>query len=266
MTSIQAIILGVIQGVSEFLPISSSGHLVFVPLLFGWEVQDRVFDVVVHLGTLLAVFVYFRKKIVDIFYACIRFRTPSFERMLGIALVVSTIPAGIVGFVWGDWIGVHARSASVIGYSFIFWGLILLIADRYANKVPIPRTLSALRLKDALFIGCAQIISLIPGTSRSGITMTAGLFRKFSRTAAAEFSFFMSIPITVLAGAVAIKDVMMNEVVGIHMSIMAIGLISSLVSGFLSIWIVLAVVKRMSYAPFVWYRIGVGVCILWFLV
>jgi len=196
----QALILGVIQGLTEFLPISSSGHLVFVPELLGWEYQGLAFDAIVHLGTLLAVVIYFRKRLWQI----VTLQSPE-SRKLGGWLLLSIIPAVIVALFLADWLETSVRSTLVIGIGLIFWGVVLWLADSLGKKM---QNLSDLNWKKVIFIACAQAIALIPGTSRSGITMTAGLFSNLTKKAAAEFAFLMSVPIIFLAGFKKIFDLM----------------------------------------------------------
>ncbi len=251
MDVIQALFLGIIQGLTEFLPISSSGHLIFIPKLFGWADQGLAFDTIIHLGTLAAVVVYFRKRMTD--------------RKLGWLIILSVIPAGIIGFFWGEWIENTFRSALVVGVNMIFWGIVLLVADniRRLKDWKIKR-LENLSCGKALFIGCAQAIALIPGVSRSGITMTAGLFSKLDKKSAAEFSFLMSAPIIFLAGLSGMLDFTKQET-GTAILPLAVGFIASAISGFVAIWGLMKIIQKWSYAPFVVYRIIIGILILAFL-
>ncbi len=266
MTILQSIILGIVQGISEFLPISSSGHLVLIPALLKWDIQSQAFDVVVHLGTLVAVLIYFRKKLCTIFKAFLKFRTPSPDRNLGFAVMISTIPAAIIGFLFGDSIESAFRSPQAVAISLIFWGLILFIADRYSTHVTTPKDNSMMRYTNALLTGLAQVVAFIPGTSRSGITITAGLFQKFSKSAAAEFSFLMSIPVILLAGAATLKDVVSaGGAAALVTPVFVYGFLAAAVSGFFSIWLTLAIVRKLSFTPFVIYRILLGIVILLFI-
>ncbi len=262
MSIFQAFILGLVQGISEFLPISSSGHLVLVPVVFGWDIQSQFFDIIVHVATLLAVLIFFRKKISTIFRALIHYRTPSPERTLGIALLVATIPAAVIGFFFGDLIENSVRLPQYIAFSLIIGAIVLLIADWYGAK-QVHKELSQVTLRSAFITGLMQIIAFIPGMSRSGMTISAGLFQKFSKTAAAEFSFLMSIPVIALAGASALRDLFFlpaNEAVSLGP--VAVGFVAAAVAGFLSIWLTLAIVKKLSFVPFVIYRIVLGLVIL----
>jgi undecaprenyl-diphosphatase len=272
MTATQALILGVIQGITEFLPISSSGHLVFVPKLLGWVDQGLAFDVFVHMGTLLAVIIYFRKKLHDIVIS-------RKDSKLGLFLLLSVVPAAVIGFLFGDWIVLNTRSTAVVGASLIFWGLFLAGADGFAkgietkkqkNKKTIqpeagqPLAEKQLNWKDVLFISCAQAIALIPGTSRSGITMTAGMFSKLDKKSAAEFSFLMSIPVIALAGAYKVSQLVNVGLMG-QMDNLLIGFFAAMISGFLAINLLMKIIERWSFMPFVVYRIVIGVMVLVYL-
>lgn len=263
MTTFQAIILGIVQGISESLPISSSGHLILVPELLHWNVQDQAFDVMTHIGTLCAVIVYFRKKLYTMFRSLYIKKDNDANRRLLFFIGISILPAAVVGLFFNDMLTTWFRSATVVAYNLIFWGVVLYVADRYSKtRVNNPRSLSQLTVKHSLIIGCAQALALIPGTSRSGITMTAGLFQKFSKVAAVEFSFLMSIPITALAGISAIHEFFTGGVRDITVSAMVGGGIAAFVSGLCAMWFLFAVIKRVSFTPFVLYRIVLGILIL----
>ena len=269
MSALHAIVLGVVQGLTEFLPISSSGHLVFIPEFLGWPDQGLAFDVMVHIGTLVAVVIYFRKKIWMIIKAVFSRggnETMRQNRSLGWLIALSIVPAGIVGFFFGDQIEGAFRSAAVIGWGLIGWGILLYGADLFARRAKKRKELQDLRWPHALIIGTAQAIALIPGTSRSGITMTAGLFSTFTKKAAAEFSFLMSIPIIALAGALKVLELVQNGAAGVNVDALVIGAIASAVSGFFAIWGLLKIIERWSFLPFALYRVVVGVLILVFLV
>lgn len=250
MDVIQALFLGVIQGLTEFLPVSSSGHLIFIPKLFGWADQGVAFDTVIHLGTLAAVIIYFGKKLID--------------RKFVWLILLSAVPAGIIGFFWGEWIENIFRSALVVGVNMIFWGVVLWVADQFSKKQESKKTIKQTSWRSSLFIGCAQAIALIPGISRSGITMTAGLFSKLDKKSAAEFSFLMSVPIIFLAGLSGVVDFVKQGLAENFLSLI-IGFIASSVSGFIAIWGLMKIIQKWSYAPFVVYRIIIGFLILAFL-
>lgn len=268
MSLFQAAILGIVQGLTEFLPISSSGHLIFLPKLFGWVDQGQAFDVVVHLGTLVAVVIYFRKKLFDIAKSFVlRGVDSEVNRRLGLLLVLSIIPAGLIGFFGNEWIEEHTRSAAVIAWGFIVWGIVLLLADRFNKKVPQTQLvdLHNLNWKKIAVIGTAQAIALIPGTSRSGITMTAGLFSKLDKKSAAEFSFLMSVPIIAIAGTMKVIDLVQEGLGVLTVGSLVVGLFASALSGFFAIAGLLKIIQKWSFMPFVVYRIVMGVLILMFL-
>ncbi|HRH23748.1 MAG TPA: undecaprenyl-diphosphatase UppP [Candidatus Magasanikbacteria bacterium] len=262
MTVIQAIVLGIVQGLSEFLPISSSGHLILVPVVFGWDVQAQSFDIVLHVATLVAVLFFFRARVVRIGRALIDFRNPTIDRTIGLAVIIATIPAALVGLLFGDKIESMFRSPQSVAISLIIGACILFVADRYIHRRHETHPISKVSFRNAIVVGCAQVLAFVPGMSRSGVTISAALFQNFSKTAAAEFSFLMSIPIIVLAGMSALKDII--GVGGISHSVPSLiaGFIAAVISGLVSIWLTLTVIRKVSFIPFVIYRIMIGVIIL----
>ncbi len=263
----QAIILGIVQGLSEFLPISSSGHLLLVPWFAGWEELDpsikKSFDVALHLGTLVAVVGYFRhdvatyvvegtKLVVD------RKVPPTADGKLAWLFVLATLPAAAVGALFEDQIDTRLGTPTIIGISLIGFGVLLAIADRSVGRRPV----GEFRAKDALLVGAAQALALNPGTSRSGITMTAGRFLGFSREAAVRISFVMSIP--VIFGAVVFKFAgLISDGVPDDLVVpLIVGIITSALSGWLAVWGTLRIVRTYSFMPFVIYRIALGVLVL----
>src|SRR3989338_2090132 len=207
MTSVeQAVFLGLLQGITEFLPVSSSGHLIFVPLLLGWEDQGLAFDVVVHLGTLLAVVFYFRGKLSLMTRAVLsRNETLAGEKRLAFLALASLLPAALFALLVKDFVETEGRNALLVGFNLVFWGVLLWLADWKARH---KRELRDLNLRDALFIGVFQALSIIPGTSRSGATMTAGLFSGLKRKDAAEVSFLMGVPAIAAAGALKVGELL----------------------------------------------------------
>ena len=266
---IQALVLGVIQGITEFLPISSSGHLIFVPHIFGWGDQGLTFDVIVHLGSLVAVVWYFRKTILRVsrsFFVPRRLQTSDYrpgDRMFGWLIVMSIIPALILGLLF-ELLGVELRSPVMVATGLIFWGVVLGIADRYNRRQRIH--VKKITWKNALFIGCAQAIALIPGTSRSGITMTAGLFSKLTKKQAAEFSFLMSVPVIGIAGALKVMQFVKAGSEAIAYAPLITGFFAAAVSGYVAIWGLMKIIEKWSFMPFVVYRVVVGLLILFTLV
>lgn len=266
MTLIQSIVLGIVQGLAEFLPVSSSGHLIFLPRLFGWGEHDIAFDVILHLGTLLAVIFYFRKKLWKLFLAFFDFKKDisvevKSDKRLAWLIIFSIIPAGFVGYFFGDIIESAFRSSTFIAFNLIFWGVVLFLADRYSQKKA-EKNLEAITWKDNLFISCAQALALIPGTSRSGITMTAGLFAKLDKNAVAEYSFLMSVPIIFLAGMTHVLELVKNGLGDLNLTFLLSGFVFSLLSGLLAISLLMKIIRKWSFTPFVVYRILVGILIL----
>jgi undecaprenyl-diphosphatase len=265
---LHAVILGLVQGLSEFLPISSSGHLLLVPWLFDWHDFDnsaieKAFDVALHLGTLVAVVGYFRHELVVYFRDGLRMvfdreRPSTPEGRLAWLLVLSSIPAAIAGALFEKTIDNRLGKPGLIAVSLIVFGVVLGVADRRAGQ----RTLDDYERDDALKVGAAQILALNPGTSRSGITMTAARFLGFTRDAAARASFLMAIPVT--AGAVAYKMVKLAGD-GIPAGLggpMIVGIVTAGVSGWAAVWGTLRLIRNHSFMPFVIYRCALGVVVL----
>ncbi len=261
MDHFQVIVLALIQGFTEFLPISSSGHLVLVPQILGWGDQGLAFDVAVHVGTLLAVLAYFRRELVPIVgdtVGTLVGKSPTESSHLGWAVVIATIPVGLVGLLFKSLIEAHLRGAIVVGLATIIFGLVLGWADIKGKQ---RRELSSLRWRDALLIGLAQAVALIPGTSRSGITMTAGLMLGFKRDAAVRFSFLMAIPTIALAGGLLVLDVI-AEKQSIEWSALLLGIVVSGLTAYACIHWFLGFVERIGMQPFVLYRLLLGGLIL----
>lgn len=262
MTIFQAIVLGVVQGISEFLPISSSGHLILVPIIFGWDVQDQSFDIVLHVATLVAVLLFFRARVARICSALIHFRESTIDRNIGLAVIIATIPAGVVGLLFGNRIESAFRSPQSVAISLIIGACILFAADRYIHRRHETHPISKVSFRNAIVVGCAQVLAFVPGMSRSGVTISAALFQNFSKTAAAEFSFLMSIPIITLAGMSALKDMIGSGGISYGVSSLIAGFIAAMLGGLFSIWLTLTVIRKVSFIPFVIYRIFIGGVIL----
>lgn len=260
----QAIVLALIQGITEFLPISSTAHLILVPLFTAWPDQGLAFDVALNTATWLAVVIYFRRDIVDIsrgFFKSLAERRLQGNHNGALAWMTlsATIPVGIAGVLAHDLVAGPLRSLEIIGWSSIVWGLVLWAADRRPGKKEIGR----IGWKESLFIGLAQAIALIPGTSRSGITMTAGLFAGLSRTAAARFSFLLAIVVGALAGGKEGLDMIQAGEATQWTAVFAGGAVA-FVSAYLAIHYFLKLISRSSMASFVVYRVILGVVLLAF--
>jgi undecaprenyl-diphosphatase len=264
---LHAVVLGLVQGLSEFLPISSSGHLLLVPWLFGWDDLDsasvkKAFDVALHIGTLVAVVAYFRRDLVvyarEGLGALRRDRPASPEGRLAWLLVLATLPAVLVGVVLEDVIDERLGTPVIIGISSIVFGLLLWWADQALGR----RRVEQFSMRDALVVGAAQALALNPGTSRSGITITAGRWRGFDRDAAARISFLMSIPVT--AGAVVYKvgGLAVDGIPDGLLAPMLVGIVTSGVAGWFAVWGTLRLVRSHSFFPFVVYRVALGVAVL----
>lgn len=254
--------LALVQGLTEFLPVSSSAHLILVPSLLKWPDQGLAFDVAVHLGTLMAVVAYFRNDIVTLFFSWIKSMKPngmSAEGRLAWGIILGTIPAGLVGLAFKDVIEVYLRSPLVIAATTIIFGLLLWFADKRSKLVRDEYTLS---WQDFLVIGSAQAMALIPGTSRSGITITAGLLLGLTREASARYSFLLSIPIIVLSGLGVTKD-LLTSTAPVEWNTLLIGTVIAAISAFICIHYFLAFINRMGMTPFVIYRLLLGVLLLW---
>lgn len=290
MNILEAIILGIVQGLTEFLPISSSGHLILVPWLFGWDANALSFDAALHLGTLVAVFAYFRADILQMIRAIpLALRHPvatlqapdnpldddhdghrALAGKLGLLIVIGSIPAGIVGLLAEQAIDEYFhhdahidRAVATVATLLIVFALVLWYADRVGKK---SRTLRQSGWQDALSIGFAQILALFPGVSRSGITMTAGMLRNFSRADAARFSFLLGIPLITVAGLNGVIDIARDSPSGAQTAEMVAGMVSASISGFAAIWGLLRFLQTSSTRVFVIYRIVAGVSVLLILV
>jgi undecaprenyl-diphosphatase len=258
----EAIILGLAQGLTEFLPISSSGHLRFVPAFFGWEDPGAYFTATVQLGTMAAVVIYFWHDLWRIARTWVASLTRSERRgeldaRMGWYLIIATIPIGVFGLAFKDQIEEGARNLYLIGTVLIVLGLILAVADRVARRV---REVDQVNRTDAIWVGFAQALALIPGTSRSGATITAGLLLGLTRTAAARFSFLMSVPAVVLSGLYGL-----TEVVGASdsdLTGLGIATIVAFISGYASIAFLLRWLTSHSMMIFVVYRVVVGALII----
>ena len=269
MDIIHVIILALLQGITEFLPISSSAHLILPKEILGWPDQGLAFDVAVHIGTLSAVVMYFRRDVRKLLGAWFTSfsqwpwangaavnETQDYGKLAWL-IILATIPASLFGLLCGDLIEQHLRSMSVIATTTIAFGLLLGFADK---RVSGHRPLLLMSVKLALIIGIAQALALIPGTSRSGITITAAILLGFSREDSARFSFLMSIPVILLSGGFKGLDLIGAEYVD-WFSI-GLGVVISAVSAYLCIYYFLAFINRLGMMPFVYYRLVLGAILI----
>ncbi len=257
MTWLQTVVLAIIQGLTEFLPVSSSGHLVLVPTAFGWTDQGLTFDVAVHFGSLLAVAVYFRNDLKALISAGTRLlggKTGSPESRMALCIVIGTVPAAIAGLLLAGWIEANLRSPLVIVYTLVGYGVLMALADRFGKH---QRDIADVGIKDAVIIGIAQALALVPGTSRSGITISAALILGLQRRDAARFSFLLSAPVILLATGYE-TSLLIIEGTQIAWAQLAIGASISAVVAYLSIDFFMRFVNAIGLLPFALYRLGLA--------
>jgi undecaprenyl-diphosphatase len=253
----EAVVLGIVQGLTEFLPISSSGHLRIVPALLGWEDPGTAFTAVIQLGTMAAVLIYFWKDLWRIAGAWLaslfdRDRRQDLDARMGWYLIVATIPIGLFGLLFSDQIESGARDLRLIASTLILFGLVMLAAEKVGTRT---KTISDIDTRDGVTIGLAQSLALVPGVSRSGSTITAGLFLGYSRADAARFSFLLSVPAVVLSGVYQLKDIG-DGGVGVVPTVTAA--VVSFVVGYAAIAWLLKWLTSHSIAVFVVYRVALG--------
>jgi undecaprenyl-diphosphatase len=278
----EAVILGLVQGLTEFLPISSSGHLAIVPWLFDWDTPGLAFDAALHFGTLLAVVIYFRAELIRMIRAiplALRNLAPLLrgeaindplapDARLGLLIVIGSIPGGILGLAANSAIDRFFHSEShqdramiVIAILLAAFGLLLWVAERVSRR---DRPLSDLRLSDTVIIGIAQAIALFPGTSRSGVTMTAGMFRDLRRADAARFSFLLGLPLILAASLTGLKDLSDTGASGVGYTQIIVGIVVSAISGLAAIWGLLRFLQHAPTTIFTIYRVlaAIGIMLL----
>lgn len=264
MTLLQIVVLAIIQGLTEFLPVSSSAHLILGSKVFGWPDQGLVFDVATHLGTLLAVLVYFRHELSEMLQAWLkpaRSEQDRRHRSMGVFLVLASLPALLVGALVAEQVEQHLRDVRVIAWATIGFGLLLWLAHVIGPRT---RELERMTLKSALCIGLAQVLAMIPGTSRSGITITAARLLGFTPDAAARFSFLLAIPIIAAAGGYGALRVATGDT-EIQWGQFLLAVTLAAVAGWVCIAAFLALLERVGLMPFVIYRLLFGATLLWFI-
>ena len=261
------VLLGIIQGVTEFLPISSSGHLILVPNVLNFGDQGLAMDAILHLGTLLAIGIYFRTDLARLLKGLFnRDNDPDYHK-LAWHIVLASFPAGIIGLIWGNVIEQELRNPTFVAWNLLLWSFVFLSGERHSARLKSRESdIRRMTLGQILFIGFAQAIALLPGTSRSGITITGGLFAKLSPITAARFSFLLGTPIIFAAGVHKTAHYLSNPMnpLQISPSQLGIGLFISFAVGYLSIKLLLGIVSRLGLAPFIIYRILLATSILIF--
>jgi undecaprenyl-diphosphatase len=265
LSIVQAIVLGIVQGLTEFLPISSSGHLRIVPAFLGWEDPGAAFTAVIQLGTMAAVLLYFRAdlwRIASSWLASLRdpSRRGTLDARLGWYLIFGTVPIVIFGVAFSDQIENGARDLYLIGTTLVVFGLVLLVVDRLSRR---DRDLETITRRDAIAVGFAQALALVPGVSRSGATMSAGLLLGFDRVSAARFSFLLSVPAVVLSGLYELKDVVNGTAEGaVGVGPTAVATVMAFITGYASIAFLLRFLTTHNFDVFVVYRIVLGAAVL----
>ncbi len=250
---LEALILGLIQGITEFIPVSSSGHLVLVPEIFNWEQQTTTFDLILHAGTLLALLITYRKKISEIILH------PTKNKNLIINLIIGTIPAGLVAFFFEDRIDETFKSINIVIFMLIIIGVVMVGVDYLKTG---PKKYTKLSKRNSLVIGIFQILSLVRGTSRSGMTILGGLSQKMTLKDAADFSFLLSIPLISAAVLMKILDLSANGLGQENLAHLSIGFLSAFISGLFAINFMLSQINKLGLKYFGIYRIILGIILI----
>ena len=264
MTWLQVIVLAIVQGLTEFLPISSSGHLVLVPSAAGWTDQGLAFDVAVHFGSLLAVCLFFREDIFALLRGTgqlLRLNPESPEARIALALGIGTVPAAVAGLALAGWIEANLRSPFVIVFTLSGYAVVMVLADRLGRR---DRNVADVTLRDALVIGCAQALALVPGTSRSGVTISAGRILGFDRRDAARFSFLLSVPVILLATVYEMGSLFISDEQVDWTQLWVAALVAAVVA-YVSIDFFMRFVSRIGLLPFALYRVALAAVILYVL-
>jgi undecaprenyl-diphosphatase len=270
MDELRAIVIGLVQGLTEFLPISSSGHLIVVREMFHWHFleDDLTFDVALHLGTTVAVLAYFWREWLEMLTSLLPGRKTTsvlanpgsiYNSRFLMLMVVGSLPAAIVGLPLEHWVEDKVRQPEVVGVMLVVFAVVLLLAERLGHKV---RQIGTAGWGDALVIGCAQAVALVPGVSRSGVTITTALARGFRREDAARFSFLLATPVIVGAGSLKMIQAIHDGIPSSDVPVLLVGTVTASIAGWASIGYLLRLVQSQSYAPFVVYRILAGVFFL----
>jgi len=265
MEILQIIVLGIIQGLTEFLPVSSSGHLILTPLILNFNDQGLALDAILHLGTLMAIFIFFKNDLLEIFLGL--FDKEKESHRLAWSIIAASLPAGLVGFFFMDWIETSLRSPTFVAINLLTWSVVFYMADRSAkNHNQTQSNLLELSPLKIFFIGCAQAIALLPGTSRSGITIAAGLISNLNPVTATRFSFLLGSPIIFAAGLHKLitfisQPTDLQNYTHFHLMV---GLTVSFLVGLIAIKLLLKVIEKVGLLPFIVYRIVLATAILIF--
>ncbi len=265
MTGLQVVVLAIVQGLTEFLPISSSGHLVLVPHAFGWSDQGLAFDVAVHFGSLIAVLVFFRRDIAALLRGAMQLlgaRIGSIESRMALGIGLGTIPAALAGLLFAGWIEANLRSPAVIVLTLSGYAILMIVADRFGRRT---RDITGIRVSDALLIGITQALALVPGTSRSGVTITAAMALGFERQDAARFSFLLAVPVILLATGFELGGLLVTDAPVSWGPLGIAALISGIVA-YLSIDFFMRFVSRIGLLPFAIYRLALAAVIVYVVV
>ncbi len=258
MSIIEAILLGIVQGLTEFIPVSSSGHLVLMQDALGVSNGGLIFDVALHIGTLLALFLYFRREVKGLILGILG---KNDQKRLAWLIVMATIPAALAGLLIRDWAETSFRSTVLVAVNLIVVALLMLAAEAWSKRQKTLTDVTHITRKQALIMGCAQAVALIPGVSRSGSTITAGLFSGMSRVEATRFSFLLAIPITFGAAlSVMLESSQFSE--GSELGVLIAGIAAAFASGLFAIRFLLRFLVKHSLAVFAYYRIGLGIIVL----
>lgn len=254
MSWLQVIVLAIVQGLTEFLPISSSGHLVLVPYAFDWSDQGLAFDVAVHFGSLVAVLLFFRDDIVALSRGGIQAlggKATTIESRLALGIGLGTVPAAVAGLLFAGWIEDNLRSPNVIVMTLSVYAVLMALADRYGRR---EREITGMRVRDAFLVGCAQALALIPGTSRSGVTITAAMALGFERQDAARFSFILAVPVILLASSYEFIG-LLRAPAAVPWGQLGVAALVAAIVAYLSIEFFMRFVSRIGLLPFAIYRL-----------
>jgi len=265
VTWLQVIVLAIVQGLTEFLPISSSGHLVLVPSAVGWSDQGLAFDVAVHFGSLIAVCVFFRDDIVALLRGSgqlLTFSMQTPESRIALAIGIGTVPAAAAGLALAGWIEANLRNPAVIVFTLAGYAIVMVLADRFGRR---ERNVADVTLRDAIVIGCTQALALVPGTSRSGVTISAARILGFDRRDAARYSFLLSVPVILLATVYEMGGLIVGDEPVAWLQLTIAALVSAVVA-YVSIDFFMRFVSRIGLLPFALYRLALAAVILYVLV